>query len=334
MFSFDSLDRDFFLAFQQARTALSDFVTPLNDLPDAINSAVTSSASFSVEASMDAVFTAWKGLEHLRARLTSNSLFTRTMSVTLMANEAILATCLETLATHHSQRSVRRVDHLSTLTSALWKLIDSRADTRELTFQHDGRTYTIHLSASPRSLHTDFDKQRLVYIACLDRLCEHIGVDDSRLLRVRAWFVWSVVETLGFDSLFHGDVWLAWQYPNTRCTAVRLRKEPSLDILLPLLGHLTQSVGVADRPPSALASLALAVSPSEERQRCLFAAKWFSASFARRLKCTPAETTTNPQANKIYRSLAVLARLIGVLSSSMHWHSLTVESRTTLQSTK
>lgn len=312
MFTFDALDHDFFAAFQQTRTALSSYMSSLDQLPDVLGRAVTSSSSDSVQSSMEAVAQAWTGLQRLRARLTSNSLFLRAEAVTLMAHEFILCTCLETLATHNlSHRTETRDNHLSALTSALWPLIDARSDTREVTFEHNAASYTVELSASPRSLKSDFDKQRMVYIACLDRLCDHMGVDDARLFRLRAWLVGCVVETLGFDALFHTEVWLGWQFPATRCSSMRLRKEPSLDLLLPLLGHLGECFGVADRPPSALASLALAISSPEERERCIVAARWIASSLSP-VACTALEEVpAQSQAPRIYRSLAVLALLIG-----------------------
>lgn len=315
MFTFDALDRDFFAAFQQTRTALPSYLSSLDALPDMLARAVTSSASQSVQACMGAVAQAWTGLQHLRARLATNSLFLRTSAVTLMAHEFILCTCLETLATHNLTHRIEIQDnHLSALTSALWGLIDSRADTREVTFKHNALTYTVQLCASPQSLKTEFDKQRLVYIACLDRLFDHIGIQvvDTRQFRLRAWLVGCVVETLGFDALFHAEVWLGWQFPSTRCTPTRLRKEPSLDLLLPLLGHLGKCFSVADRPPSALATLALAISPPLERERCLVATRWITNSFSP-VTWTPLEPApASTQAPRIYRSLAVLALLIGV----------------------
>lgn len=321
MFTFDALDRDFLSAFQQTRTALPQFHSALEQMPELMSSAVSCSASLSVQSSVDALASAWIGLQHLRARLTSNSIFMRASAVSLMAQECILCTCLESLAAHHSQRDFVADNQLSALSSALWSLIDSRTDTRLLLFTYRELNYEVRLSASPRSLRTDFDKQKLVYTACLDRLCEHIGVDDSRMFRLRAWFVWCVVETLGFDALFHVDVWSCWQYPSTRCTSTRVRKEPSLDMLLPLLGHLTDCVGVADRPPSALASLSLAVASPDERQRCFSAVRCLAGSFAQPVRYAPMQPAPVPtQVNKIYRSLAVLAQLIGVYSSLCRAH--------------
>lgn len=315
MFTFDALDRDFFAAFKQTRTSLNEYLTPLGQMPDLLTSAVSSSASLSVQASIDAVSSAWTGLQHLRARLTSNSIFARASTVTLMANECILCTCLESLVAHHSQRAFTADNELSDLSSALWTLIDSHADVRELTFRHNDVTYEIELSASPRSLRTDFDKQRFVYTTCLDRLCKHSGVDDPRMFRLRAWFVWCVVQTLGYEALFHVDVWISWQYPSTRITSTRIRKEPSLDMLLPLLGHLTDCLSVADRPPSALATLSLAVASPDERQGCLAALRCLAGSFAQPVKFTPTESNAVPtNTDRIYRSLAVLERLIGTHS--------------------
>ncbi|KZV59245.1 hypothetical protein PENSPDRAFT_672483, partial [Peniophora sp. CONT] len=319
MFTFDALDKDFYATFQQSRTVLSDSLVALGALPDTLTRAVACSVSLQVQASLDAASYAYTGLQHLRARLTSNSIFSRVEAVTLMAHEAVLCTCLESLASHHSQRHVKGDSYLNALNIALWKAIDERADIRDFTFTYKNAASSLQLSASPRSLRNDFDRQRLVYTACLDVLCTQVGVDDSRVFRIRAWLVWCVVLTLGFDALYHGDVWLGWQFPQTRCTDMRLRKEPSLDLLLPFLGHVSTRADNSDRPFSALASVALAVCTSDERVRCIGVAQWFTTSLAQPAKYRPLSSSTVPaQASSVYRSLAVLARLIGLPHNQQH----------------
>lgn len=313
LFTFDSLDQDFFGAFTQTRTALSDYMAPLEQLPDTLSNAVSSSASLHVQATLDAASNAWAGLHHLRARLTNNNIFLRASAVTLMANEAVLSACIESLAAYHSVRDLEGDTYLSALNRALWSAIDMKTDTRVIAFTHAGNNFSIPLSASPRSLRSDFERQRLVYTAGIDLLCERIGVADSRLLRLRSWVVWCVVGTTGFDALYHKNVWLAWQYPHTRCTDTRMRKEPSLDGLLPLLGHLSDQVHIPDRSPSALACLAVAVCTPDERARVLSVSRWFSPAIVRTAKCSPAIMPSIPaRTSVVYRSLAVLDRLIGV----------------------
>ncbi|KZV59238.1 hypothetical protein PENSPDRAFT_672487, partial [Peniophora sp. CONT] len=321
MFTFDALDKDFYAAFQQSRTVLSNNVAALGDLPDTLSRAVSCSVSLHVQASLDAASHAYIGLQPLRARLTNNNIFQRVEAVTLMAHEAVLCTCLESLASHHSQRHVKGDSYLTALNVALWNAIDQRADIRDLSFTYKNNAYSLKLSASPRSLRSDFDRQRLVYAACLDMLSARLGVDDCRVFRIRAWLVWCVVSTLGFDALYHGDVWLGWQFPQTRCTDMRVRKEPSIDLLLPFLGHISSAADNHDRPFSALASVALAVCTSDERVRCIGVAKWFATSLARPAKYHHLSSSTVPvQTTTVYRSLAVLGCLIGLPSKPEHLH--------------
>lgn len=314
MFTFDALDLDFFSAFEESRTALSDHMEPLKQLPDVLAQMIDSSTSLRVEDSINAGLSAWTGLQHLRARLTSNSIFSRASAVTLMAHEAVLCACMEALATYHSQRDIMGNTFLSAISSALWNAIDTRLDVRTITFAHEGVEHSLALSVPPRSLRTDFERQRLVYIACLHELCSRIGVGDCRLFRLRAWFVWSVVSTLGFEALYHRNVWMGWQYPHIRCAHSHLKKEPSLDVLLPLLGHLGHHTHIGDRPPLALSSLAQAVCDQDERVRSISVSRWFAASAISAMECAPAVLPQLPATvGAIYRSLAVLDRLLGAV---------------------
>ena len=124
--------------------------------------------------------------------------------------------------------------------------------------------------------------------------------------------VWAVVHTLGFNALYHDDVWTLWQHPLTRVAHTRVSGDPSLDLLLPFLGNICNQLNIAHRPPSALATLSLAACTSDDRLRALDVASWFCSSAAQAIVCKPVVSDAIPsKCAKVYRSLAILDTLIG-----------------------
>ncbi|VDB96799.1 unnamed protein product [Peniophora sp. CBMAI 1063] len=314
LFSGDALDTDFVSAYYESATLLPMQVDALDHLPSYMASALLLGVPFEAQASLTAATSAWRGLDSLRAQVAKDSLLDRAAAATLMAYEALLCISLESLATSYCRRDMSTGDsQLLGVSSSLWSKISQKRDVDPATFILDGRSYTVHAPMSSRSVQSDFARQRIVYRMLFDLLAARIGVLDSCAFRLRSWFVWAIIDILGFEGLFHAPVYSAWEFPYARLLPARSTKDPTLDFLLPLVGHLSQCHDVVDKPLAALMTLSLAVCTKEERDRALDAAR-LAATFTRDavgFQVRP-PIVYPPQIAQVHRSLAVLSALIGL----------------------
>lgn len=310
MFSVNALNDDFWLAYRQSTTILPDYAHSLEKLPAFVAQAVSSSSSLEVEGSLLAVASAWQGLDGIRTRLAKDNIFERASTVVLMAYEALLCGCIESLATAYCRLGVVGDSQLSALSATLWDRMSTGSGDGRFNYTLNGRSHTIDLPVTSRSLRSDFDRQRAVYRVLFDIMANRVGVTDSGAFRLRAWIVLAVVDVLGFDALYHSMVWSSWQYPFTRILNSRSTKDPTLDVLLPFVGRLGASN--LDPPVSALATLSLAVCTPEDRARALDAAQLTVSFFQHAVKFrTRSTNAAPPETAVVYRSLAVMDRLIG-----------------------
>ena len=85
-----------------------------------------------------------------------------------------------------------------------------------------------------------------------------------------------------------------------------------MDALLPFIGHLSTCVSVAQRPPSVLANVTLAVSSDTDRVNVLNAARQATSFLKSAVGIEVAELFSEPsRAAGIRRSLAIFDCLIG-----------------------
>ena len=324
MFTFQALEEDFFSVFKQTSAAqMSSRQTP-EQLCTSMTEATTARSTISLDSILLKISTAWSDLDVLRKRVSSSSISIRAPAVTLMANEAILWSTMESIAAAFSPRALQVTQQqlpLGKISNYLWSMVDSRITTSEVDVSALSSssgppfTRTLRIPASHRNARTEFERQRLVYSGILSFLASEVGVQDHRAPRISAWLVWAVIEILGFDALYHVDVWRAWQYPEARCMSTRLwTKEPTLDVLIHLLGHLRAPSALHCRPASVLAGYSLQTCTDVEEQRALDSERLFetTAQDALRWELVAPPVVQPLAGTKIYRALALASELIGM----------------------
>ena len=282
----------------------------------------------SLQQSISILSTANVLLSDLRNRTSLTSVTVRPLAVTLMAQEAILWSTVETLACSFSHRNLpetKRSSGLGLVNATLWEMLDSRVVSKKLdtTTILPGHSYDVILELPPasRSARTDFERQRNIYSGLLTFLSQAMGVDDHREHRLRAWLVWLVVDVLGFDALYHVEVWKGWQYPQARCITGRLwTKQPSLDCMLPLIKTLCDTSTLNSHPPSALAALALGALPAQDAECAVHTSRQFAEALKDVYAWKPAIPVIRdpPNAILIRRSLALAGELIGTPHQLSH----------------
>lgn len=322
-FSEDAFRADIQDAYVQHRQALEKpRVSASLDMGSSVRVALQALSALPGDASIDVLGDAWRSISALRGRISERGISRRNMFVAIMANDAVLWARVESLAAIYSQASLPESTQgtsLAQVGSILWTMVRNGecARTVDGSIFHPtarGRVVTLTLSYGTRQPQTAFERQRIVYSSMLVIIAELVGVTDAPIVRLRCWLVWAVVSVVGYDGLYHADVWHAWQRPHTRCLSPRAsRMQPTLHLLLPFVLMVCAQRGPSLYPVGLLAKLAEASGDVEEfarasEPRAFFgtASKFYEAPVGR-----SHDITAPAGAHVMVQVLAVLSNLIG-----------------------
>ncbi|KZV66499.1 hypothetical protein PENSPDRAFT_688970 [Peniophora sp. CONT] len=328
MFSPSALLVDVHRAHVENRKLKTSRSAAMIDMSDSVRMALQPLPRSAGVSSLETLTTAWKSISRLRAQTSEIAISRRSVLVAIMSHDAAIWARVESLAAIYSQPVLPAfANHgsLAHVNMIFWSMVRAgecarTVDAAVIYPGAHGQHIELSLSPGQRAAHSTFERQRIVYLSLLALIAKLVGIDNTVVVRLRSWLVWAVVDVMGYDGLYHANVWKAWQRPHQKCLPRRLSTDPTLHSLVPCILAAYQQEGPSTYPLSLLSGLASAAGAEGDYMRANSSRAIFeSASFPSLAPVSDGggHSSVVPEAAHVtLRVLAILSNLIGARFNS------------------